>query len=335
MKKPTYTIDNLRFKIDNCLPQISAVKENKIELNALTHGNYPGKRLKPEQLSGLSSMGYMNVVGEQDWGIEPHRNEGIEICFQETGVNQLTVDDKKYTTSPNTLTITRPWQLHHVGDPNLGPGRLHWIILDVGVRRPNQNWQWPSWCILTEADKEELTQLLRGNEHPAWQANNEILSIFKRLQTYIIADNVDDYMSKIIINLNQLFIALLELLRTQNIVTEAHLTTKTRTVDLFLKEIKSNYKIASYEWTLELMAEHCGIGRSAFSNYCQQLANISPITFLNNCRLEHAAHLLKENQETSITDLTFELGFSSSQYFSRCFKKKFGVSPKIWRNQTI
>nr|WP_268820394.1 AraC family transcriptional regulator [Paraglaciecola sp. G1-23] len=282
-------------------------------------------------LSGISSMGFMHVVGEQDWGIEPHRNEGVEICFQENGVNILTVDGRKYTTPSKTLTITRPWQLHQVGDPNLGPGRLHWIILDVGVRRPNQDWQWPDWFILTEPDKQELSQLLRGNEHPAWQANNEILHIFKRLQSYVTAEPIEDYASQLMINLNQLFVALLELLRTKNIVTQDHLTTKARAVGLFLEELRISYKIASVEWTLDSMAEYCGIKRTAFSHYCQQLTNTSPIEFLNHCRLEHAAVLLKDNLECSITQLTFDLGFSSSQYFSRCFKRKFGMSPNTWR----
>lgn len=333
MAKPTYKLDKLRFEIDNCLPQLSAVKDNKIELHALSNGNYPGKIIPGNLLKGISSMGFMDVVDEQDWGIEPHRNEGVEICFQENGTNTLTVDGNKYTTPTKTLTITRPWQLHHIGDPNLGPGRLHWIILDVGVRQPNQAWQWPDWCVLTDSDKDELEQLLRGNEHPAWQANNDILQIYKRLQACIISAHVEQYFSHIKIHLNQLLLALLELLRTKNIVTEDHLTTKARTVEIFLEEINSDYEIAAFEWTLELMAKHCDMGRSAFSNYCLQLINTSPINYLNRCRLQHAAQTLLNKNVSSITNLAFDLGFSNSQYFTRCFKKQFGMPPNQWRKQ--
>lgn len=333
MSKPTYKLDKLRFEIDNCLPQISAVKNNKIELHALSNGNYPGRYIPSNLLNGISSMGFMDVVDEQDWGIEPHRNEGIEICFQENGTNTLTVDGNKYKTPTKTLTITRPWQLHQVGDPNLRPGRLHWIILDVGVRQPNQAWQWPNWCVLTDYDKNELEQLLRGNEHPAWQANNELLQIFKRLQNYIISTTVEQYYSHIIIHLNQLLLALLELLRTKNIVTEEHLTTKARTVEVFLEELEANFEIAAFEWTLELMAKHCDMGRSAFSNHCHQLTNTSPIIFLNRCRLQHASYALLNTNISSITNLAFDLGFSNSQYFTRCFKKQFGMPPNQWRKQ--
>lgn len=335
MSKPTYTLDKLRFEIDNCLPQLSAVKDQKITLNALTNGNYPGKVIPKGELLGIGSMGFMHVVEEQDWGIEPHRNEGIEICFQENGTNTLIVDGNNYLTPSKTLTITRPWQLHQVGSPNLHPGRLHWIILDVGVRQPNQSWQWPEWCILTNSDKQELERLLRGNEHPAWQANNEILQIFKRLQSYVVAEPIEHYLSHIQINLNQLLLALLELLRTQNIVTESRLTTRARTVEIFLNELQQNTELAAFDWTLERMAKHCDMKRSAFSNYCQQLTNTSPLNYLNRCRLQHACDLLLKRPKLSITDLAFDLGFTNSQYFTRCFKKQFGQPPLKWQKNHL
>ena len=333
MPKPIYTLDERRFEIDNCLPQLSAVKDNKIELNAISHGDYPGKLIHKDVLPGISSMGYLHVVGEQDWGIEAHRNEGIELCFQENGTNILTVDGKKHTTPAKTLTITRPWQLHQVGNPHINAGRLHWIILDVGVRRPNQRWIWPKWCVLTDEDKSDLERLLSGNEHPAWQASSDIFQSFKRLQAYVVAEPIEQYISHITIQLNQLLLGVLELLRTKNIVSEDRLTTKARVVELLLNEIQSSYKIAGYEWTLDLMAKHCGMARSAFSNYCQELTNISPMAYLNHCRVQHAANLLSSNPSKSITDLCYELGFSSSQYFTRCFKKQYGMPPHQWRSQ--
>lgn len=335
MQKPIYKSDRLRFEIDNCLPQMSAVENNKIEMHSVTHGSYPGRTLTDDQLSGISSMGFMHIVGEQDWGIEPHRNEGIEICFQENGANMLRVDDCKYQVPAKTLTITRPWQLHQVGDPNLSTGRLHWIIIDVGVRSPNQNWQWPSWCILTENDKQELETLLRGNENPVWQANNDILTIFKRMQSCILSEDIEQEISQLQIQLNQLLLAVLHLLRSKNILLEDHLTSKARSVEIFIQELKSNHKIAGFEWTLDLMAEHCQMARSAFSNYCQQLTNTSPILYLMHCRLEHAAQLLIKHPSMSLTDMAYDLGFSNSQYFSRCFKQKYGCPPLRWRKNQL
>lgn len=71
--------------IDSCEPQIRAAAAGKIDLVALSHGNYPGEIIDAGTLPGLSSIGYMNIVGAQDWGIENHCNEGVEFCFLETG----------------------------------------------------------------------------------------------------------------------------------------------------------------------------------------------------------------------------------------------------------
>lgn len=322
------------YNIDACLPQISATNEGKIKFHALTNGRYPGTRLPEHRLNGVSSMGFMDAVGKQDWGMSDHRNEGIEICFQESGENTLVVDGKNYPTPARTLTVTRPWQLHRVGDPHLGPGRLHWLIIDVGVRRPNQNWSWPAWCILTPDDLDELTQLLRGNEHPVWKADGELLRIFQKLGRYTSSDNPNTLASRIIVTINQLLIALLELLRSQRIVTNARLSSVARTVELFLGELQRTPEVTSMPWTLESMAQHCGMRRSSFSKYCYELQNASPIDYLNRCRLTHAGNRLKANPDDPVTSVAFDLGFSSSQYFSRMFKQQFSMSPTAWRKDT-
>ena len=49
--------------------------------------------------------------------------------------------------------------------------------------------------------------------------------------------------------------------------------------------------------------------------------------YLNDLRMELAKNDLLEKQK-SITEIAFELGFSSVQHFSNAFKKKFGVAPR-------
>ena len=49
--------------------------------------------------------------------------------------------------------------------------------------------------------------------------------------------------------------------------------------------------------------------------------------YLNDERMDLAKSDLLEKQK-SITEIAFELGFSSVQHFSNAFKKKFGVSPR-------
>ena len=44
-------------------------------------------------------------------------------------------------------------------------------------------------------------------------------------------------------------------------------------------------------------------------------------------RLKMAAQLLRE-WESRINEICYMVGFNSPSYFSKCFQKQFGVSPK-------
>lgn len=322
---------NERYAIDACLPQRHAIKAGKVGFHALSHGHYPGTRIDPEMLPGVSSLGYFDVIGPQDWGIPAHRNEGIEICYQETGESILTVDGAAYHSTANTLSLTRPWQLHGLGDPNLKAGRLHWLIIDVGVRRPSQSWTLPEWCVLTAADQQELIHLLRGNEHPVWTASPEIGRVFAKLGKLVGDESPDRIISRIRIHLNQLLSALLDLLRAQNIVPDDTLTSRRRVVELFLQELQEDAELLAFPWTLDSMAERCGMGRTTFSDYCRDLINTTPLKALNRWRLELAASRLNHEPNTPITAIALDVGYSSSQYFARKFRQCYGMSPRQWR----
>ncbi len=54
-------------------------------VHALSKERYPGKRMNSNILTGLTNIGFWNCRGTQDWGLDAHRNEGLEIVYLETG----------------------------------------------------------------------------------------------------------------------------------------------------------------------------------------------------------------------------------------------------------
>lgn len=324
-------VGSSRYTVDNCLPQRAAIESGKVGFQAWSHGHYPGRRIPTDSLSGVPSLGYFDVIGAQDWGIPAHRNEGVEICFQQTGASLLTVDGSVYSMAANTLSLTRPWQLHSLGDPCLRSGRLFWIILDVGVRRPNQSWSLPEWCVLAPSDRDELVEKLRGNEHPVWRATGELGTIFSKIGSALESDSPEAGISRVRVSLNELLIELLDLLRAQNIETDDSLTTRRRTVELFLAELKQDPNLLAQPWTLDRLAEHCGMRRTLFSEYCREITNTPPMETLNRWRLIHAAERLTHEPGTPITAIALESGYSSSQYFASKFRNRYRMSPREWR----
>ena len=310
-------VDGKVYNADSCIPLINAWNKGNIELFTLARGTYPGKKLKKEDLSGIKSIGYWDARKIQEWGLPWHRNEGIEICFLETGKLHFSIQKEQYNLVPYDLTITRPWLLHKLGDPNIGACRLHWIILDVGVRHPHQHWEWPSWIILNKMDLDELTIYLRHNENPVWKSNHEILECFDRIGQ-VVKENLSSYDSKLKVLFNTLLVALLDLFRHDNIELNDSLIQSKRTVELFLNDLD---KHLIEDWTIDSIANHCNLGLTQFTKYCKEITNMTPMSFLSSLRLKEAANLLSQNQNLSITEIAYQIGFSTPQYFSTVFRK--------------
>ncbi|NLW86704.1 MAG: helix-turn-helix transcriptional regulator [Planctomycetes bacterium] len=57
---------------------------------------------------------------------------------------------------------------------------------------------------------------------------------------------------------------------------------------------------------------------------------LSPKEFQMQARIDHAKHLLTQTA-MSVTDVSLELGFSSSQHFATSFRSATGCSPLEWR----
>lgn len=329
--KPTYHTRRAQYEIDRCDPQNRAIESGKIGFCALSKGHYPGTPMSKNVLPGLNSIGFMNASGTPDWGFDAHRNEGIEITFLETGRMVFSVERKKFDLRAGDFTITRPWQLHKLGAPNIGPGRLHWMILDVGVRRPHQNWRWPAWLVLTKADLAELTRKLRHNESPVWSTTPAITHSFRELARTVEAWDKPHAISRLATHLNQLFLSLLDALSEQQTQEIPGLTSRQRTVELFLYEVENRPAVSRKSWTISTMAEHCGMGVTAFSKYCRELVNTSPMEYLSQCRLKSAAYQLRTEPQVSITEIAYRHGFNASQYFATCFLRQFGRSPREYR----
>lgn len=301
--------------------------EGSLDFAACVHGHYPGAPLPPDTLPGLKSVGYWDAKHEQQWGLDWHRNEGVELTFCSAGSLAFAAEQHEFELGTDDLTITRPWQQHRVGAPWVGPSRLHWVILDVGVRRPDQPWRWPAWVVLSREDLEELTTCLRHNEHPVLRSATALRECFEGLAAAVRECPNRQPESSLAVLLNQLLLQLLTLLRASARPLDRSLSESRRTVRLFLDDLQISLELLSREWCANSMAAACGLGATQFSKYCRELVNSSPIQFLQHARLEAAAKLLIERPDLSVTQVAHRVGFASSQYFATLFRQRFGAAP--------
>lgn len=329
-KRTTLRTTSELYHADTCEPLKAAADRGDLRLDALGRDSYPGTRLPNTDLKEILMAGYWDATFDQDWGLDWHCNEGLEIGYLAAGKLPFSVDHKTYQLKPGDLTITRPWQRHRVGNPYVPANRYSWLILDTGMRRPNQAWTWPDWCLLPATSLKRLTDLLRQNEQAVWKANAMIGHCFERINE-TIARGVDAAnQTRLKIHINELLVLLVELLESRNPRLDESLVGPERTVSLFLEQLQRRL---DEPWTLELMAAACGLGRTQFANYCRKLANVPPMEYLTRRRLEAAGKLLLENPELSVTAISFLCGFQSSQYFAKAFRQHHGHTPSEHRSQ--
>jgi AraC-like DNA-binding protein len=324
---PIFHESGQTYAADTCEPLVRAVEDRQIRLSALVRGHYPGRRLPSGALPGVKTVGFWDADHAQNWGLDWHRNEGVELTLLASGRMPFSVGGQDLLLKPGDLTITRPWQLHRVGNPRVSAGRLHWLILDVKVRRPHQPWEWPSWLVLSKGDLKQLTEIIRHNEQPVWHAPGELRRTFERVGELVASEDEVPNISRLAVCLNELFLDLLEIFRRSNTPLDVSLSSSCRTVELFLTDLTSKLAYLAQEWTVPRMAEECGLGTTQFLRHCKQITNVTPLQYLNQSRLEAARKMLIEQPDRSVTNVALDCGFSSSQYFATAFGRHFGCTP--------
>ena len=324
----SYFDDLSVFHADTCKPLSAAAAAGDMEMRALARGTYPGERLPANEMRELKTVGYWDAPRDQAFPLDWHRNEGIEFASLSRCRVGFGVDDRRYDLVPGHLTITRPWQSHRLGFPTLPACRMHWIILDVGVRRPNQEWRWPKWMLLSRAEIDELTTLLQANEQPVWQANATLRDGFEALAELTRQSGDPALMSRLKLQVNATLLEVLALLRAQPVRLDTYLSSSRRTVAMFLEGLTAKLDLP---WTLDSLAEACGLGRTQFANYCIEITNVPPMDYLNALRIKRARELLCAEPDRSITDIAALCGFDTSQYFATRFRREVGQTPREFR----
>ena len=102
--------------------------------------------------------------------------------------------------------------------------------------------------------------------------------------------------------------------------------------EIFLKELQDlvEKNLADPEFDIELMSKKLLMSRSSLYRKITALTGESPKQFVQSYRLKRGAQLLKANFG-NVTEVAFEVGFSSTAYFTKCFKEKFHTLPSAYQ----
>lgn len=93
-----------------------------------------------------------------------------------------------------------------------------------------------------------------------------------------------------------------------------------RFLEIFGKEM------GNAETTVDSIAGMMGLERSQFYRKIKALTNYSPVELMRMLRLKKARTLLLQSSK-SISEIAYEVGFSTPAYFTKCYREAYGETP--------
>ena len=85
------------------------------------------------------------------------------------------------------------------------------------------------------------------------------------------------------------------------------------------------------EFNVNVFAREMAMARTNLFTKLKAITGQTPNEFILTIRLKKGALMLRNNPELNITEISDKIGFSSSRYFSKCFKDIYHVSPLAYR----
>jgi len=96
--------------------------------------------------------------------------------------------------------------------------------------------------------------------------------------------------------------------------------------------VKQHLDDADYD--REQFASDMCVSSSTLYNKLRALTGQNVTAFMNSIRLKEACSIVRQRPDISMTELSMEVGFNTPKYFTKLFKKEFGMLPREYVEQT-
>ncbi len=310
---------------------LPAIKDDTAEYLALAQRGYPGARLKPGEADGLLSVGNMATHDKRTLNMSNFCLQGVMFVLNFQGLLSVKVNHHKHLVYPGELLLMPPGTHFSIGDPVMSCVRFGWLLMDVKAQDLLSPWIWPEWLMLEAGEKAELTLELIKRGGSVQKVSDDFIQAYKRLTMLSAQKEIPHRGSR----LKQLLcLSLLELLDCFQRIGDRGIRDappSLLSVQEFLAHLPGHL---AEQWTIETMADACGLGVSKFSEQVKTLTAESPAKYLARLRLETACALLR-NAALPLSVIAKQTGFSCVSYFTRSFVRHYRKSPTRFRQEKL
>lgn len=242
-----------------------------------------------------------------------HTHPGmIEFVYMERGFQTYCSAGEEYTLRQGEVFYTPPDEFHDTGSAPEERSALYYLILNpILARKLN---------LFYDQREYDLLLPFSEGEHPRiFRVSAECLGAFKKLEKAFEVSGL--HFDTIVRN------ALSEMLITLAAPTKEQIFSPLDRIRNSLAYIQTHpmEKIKVSE-----LASLDHLSLSAYHRIFMQATGLSPAEYVLKDKIDRAKVLLKETNG-SVTNIAYDLGFSSGQYFATTFKRFCNCSPTEYR----
>lgn len=252
-----------------------------------------------------------------------HWQKGMELLRITSGKMECLVDGKVFELYKGDICIINENQLHRIYPDDKCECMYQCLMIDSSLFTNNKEIY--DLYIKPILEDEHFTHIITRANKPFTKELNVLLDAIYEL------DNTNPKAKELLI------VAYMHML-LQKIYTY-YKEKSNDNVDISFYDLILYRKLADYIYdnykekiTLEELSKYGSISRNKCCALFKKYAQNSPIDFINLHRLEVSINLL-ENTDESISAIAFDCGFGQQSYYNRLFLKRYGMTPKEYRNK--
>jgi len=247
-------------------------------------------------------------------GLESHQHLGaLEICYCMKGQQHYKIGEQLFELSGNDIFVVPPNTIHSTGEFPEDKGELFWIQLLVDSSKGKL-------CSMPKKHSDFLLGALLNKSQHVFKGSFQLKFVLEKLFGQL--EKFDSVLSRIMVHqlITQL---LLETVILSNKPLQSPPSVKLNELDSF---IHKNLHRMIY---VDEMAGLVEMSTGYFKAWFKKETGMPPKEYVNRLKIEQAKMELLTAK--SVTEVAFDLGFGSSQYFATTFKKFTGFTPRSYK----
>jgi AraC-like DNA-binding protein len=251
-----------------------------------------------------------------------HQHKEFELNFIENGagLRRIVGDSMEYTEDYELILITGE-SLEHVWEQgNCGSKMMREITIQF-----SSNLFPPT--LLEKNQFSSIRKMFKQAEHGICFPLPAIMKVYSQIDTIASERQGFPQFLKLLSLLNDLSQCSARSLASSSFAC-AERNTESRRVRKVKEYINQNYQ---KDIRLSFLADMVGMTPASFSRFFKLRTGKNLSDYIIDIRLGFSSRMLVDTTK-SISEICFECGFNNLSYFNRIFKKKKGMTPKVFRS---